>query len=82
MGFDCHCLFLFELFQVRGLHYDLVMNGNEIAGGSIRIHDPMLQEEVLKLIGEDSSQLHHLIDALASGCPPHGGIAIGKLNIH
>ncbi|XP_065575704.1 aspartate--tRNA ligase, mitochondrial-like isoform X2 [Artemia franciscana] len=63
--------------NVRGLHYDLVMNGNEIAGGSIRIHDPMLQEEVLKLIGEDSSQLHHLIDALASGCPPHGGIAIG-----
>lgn len=64
--------------RVRGLHYDLVLNGNEIAGGSIRINDAKLQEHVLKdILGEDTSQLQHLLDALSFGCPPHGGIAIG-----
>ncbi|GAB5355454.1 hypothetical protein AAMO2058_000206900 [Amorphochlora amoebiformis] len=57
--------------------YDLVINGVEIGGGSIRIHDPVLQEKVLKAIGADVSAFGHLLDALGYGCPPHGGIAIG-----
>ncbi|CAK9833873.1 Aspartate--tRNA ligase, mitochondrial [Anthophora retusa] len=63
--------------KVKGLHYDLVMNGAEIAGGSIRIHEAKLQREVLKMLNIDESHLMHLIDALESGAPPHGGIAIG-----
>ncbi|KOC69825.1 Aspartate--tRNA ligase, mitochondrial [Habropoda laboriosa] len=63
--------------KVKGLHYDLVMNGSEIAGGSIRIHDGKLQRQVLKMLNVDESHLMHLIDALESGAPPHGGIAIG-----
>jgi aspartyl-tRNA synthetase len=63
---------------VRSEHYDLVLNGNEIAGGSMRIHDSALQERVItELLGEDASELSHLLDALKAGCPPHGGIAIG-----
>ncbi|GFN73526.1 aspartate--tRNA ligase, mitochondrial [Plakobranchus ocellatus] len=64
--------------QVRGQHYDLVLNGNEIGGGSIRIHDSSLQRYVLtEVLKEDCSQLEHLLEALDSGCPPHGGIALG-----
>lgn len=64
--------------KVRGLHYDLVLNGFEIGGGSIRIHDPKLQEYVLNdVLGEDTTNLSHLLEALACGCPPHGGIALG-----
>ncbi len=63
---------------VKGEHYDLVLNGHEVAGGSIRIHESSLQrhviEEVLKL---DSSEFSHMLEALDYGCPPHGGIAIG-----
>ncbi|XP_071802616.1 aspartate--tRNA ligase, mitochondrial-like [Asterias amurensis] len=64
--------------KVQGQHYDLVLNGAEIGGGSIRIHDAKLQEYVLQeVLKEDSSCLSHLLDALESGCPPHGGIALG-----
>lgn len=67
--------------KVRGQHYDVVLNGMEIGGGSIRIHDPILQErifrEVLRLTDSQVSSFHHLLRALASGCPPHGGIALG-----
>lgn len=64
--------------EVRGQHYDLVLNGNEIGGGSIRIHSTKEQKFVLeKILKEDSSQLQHLLTALDSGCPPHGGIALG-----
>ena len=64
--------------KMRSDHYDLVLNGQEVAGGSIRINDPCLQEKVIgDILKEDSSQLQHLIDALKYGCPPHGGIAIG-----
>ncbi|XP_022085393.1 aspartate--tRNA ligase, mitochondrial-like isoform X5 [Acanthaster planci] len=64
--------------EVKGQHYDLVLNGAEIGGGSIRIHNAELQEYVLeKVLKEDSSCLSHLLDALQSGCPPHGGIALG-----
>lgn len=64
--------------EVKGQHYDLVLNGNEIGGGSIRIHSAKEQKFVLeKILKEDSSQLQHLLTALDSGCPPHGGIALG-----
>jgi aspartyl-tRNA synthetase len=67
---------------VRGLHYDLVLNGMEIGGGSIRIHDAELQGHVLRDIlglSEDAIErdFGHLLKALSSGCPPHGGIALG-----
>lgn len=64
--------------DVRGLHYDLVLNGSEIGGGSIRIHQSELQEYILKeILQEDPSNLHHLLKALQCGAPPHGGIALG-----
>ncbi|XP_069688003.1 aspartate--tRNA ligase, mitochondrial isoform X2 [Periplaneta americana] len=64
--------------KARSLHYDLVLNGCEIGGGSIRIHDPALQLFVLKdVLQIDPAPLQHLLDALHSGCPPHGGIALG-----
>ena len=67
--------------KVRGQHYDLVLNGVEIGGGSIRIHDANLQraifESVLRLEPEQCSSFAHLVEALQYGCPPHGGIALG-----
>ncbi|KAL5005999.1 hypothetical protein ScPMuIL_017157 [Solemya velum] len=64
--------------KVRSQHYDLVLNGNEIGGGSIRIHDAKLQRFVLeKILQENPSELEHLLTALDMGCPPHGGIALG-----
>lgn len=66
---------------VRGQHYDLVLNGCEIAGGSIRIHSGELQEYLLRQVMQlPEATIHtfdHLLDALKSGCPPHGGIALG-----
>ncbi|KAK3597214.1 hypothetical protein CHS0354_003719 [Potamilus streckersoni] len=64
--------------KVQGQHYDLVLNGNEIGGGSIRIHNADLQRYVLQdILKEDPSELKHLLEALSMGCPPHGGIALG-----
>ncbi|KAJ9091071.1 hypothetical protein QFC20_007746 [Naganishia adeliensis] len=67
--------------MVRGQHYDLVLNGMEIGGGSVRIHDPALQEyifrEILELEEEEVARFGHLVQALKFGAPPHGGIALG-----
>ncbi|ORX97830.1 aspartyl-tRNA synthetase [Basidiobolus meristosporus CBS 931.73] len=66
---------------VRGQHYDLVLNGMEIGGGSIRVHNPTLQqylfENVFMMKPHESARFRHLVEALGSGCPPHGGIALG-----
>jgi aspartyl-tRNA synthetase len=67
--------------KVRSRAYDLVLNGNEIGGGSIRIHDHNLQQQVFKVLGIDEDEAQHkfgfMLDALKYGAPPHGGIALG-----
>ena len=68
-------------YDVRARAYDCVLNGVEISGGSIRIHDRDLQERVFEILGMDRerirSQFGHLLDAFEYGVPPHGGIAAG-----
>lgn len=64
--------------QARSQHYDIVLNGCEIGGGSIRIHDSKLQRYILtETLKEETSSLEHLLQALEFGAPPHGGIALG-----
>ncbi|WP_400194159.1 aspartate--tRNA ligase [Hymenobacter sp. B81] len=67
--------------QVRANAYDLVINGVEIGGGSIRIHDRAVQARMFKLLGfseeEAQAQFGFLLDAFEYGAPPHGGIALG-----
>jgi len=68
-------------YAVRARAYDCVVNGLEIAGGSIRIHDRALQERVFEILGMSRerilAQFGHLLDAFEYGVPPHGGIASG-----
>jgi aspartyl-tRNA synthetase len=66
--------------KVRGLQHDLVLNGFEVGGGSIRIHDSKIQKKVFQLIGftkEQEIQFEHMLVAFKYGVPPHGGIAPG-----
>jgi aspartyl-tRNA synthetase len=67
--------------KARGQQYDMVLNGVEVGGGSIRIHDRQLQERVFSLIGLDEDvareRFGHMLEAFEYGTPPHGGIAPG-----
>ncbi|KAI9682088.1 MAG: hypothetical protein M1817_000142 [Caeruleum heppii] len=67
--------------KARGEHYDLVVNGVELGGGSRRIHDAKVQEfvmrDVLKMPPSRLQEFSHLLEVLRAGCPPHAGIALG-----
>jgi len=67
--------------KARAWQYDLVCNGYEVAGGSIRITDPKLQQKIFKILGHKKHEIQekfgHLLEAFEYGVPPHGGIAMG-----
>lgn len=67
--------------KVRSLAYDIILNGCEVGGGSIRIHERSMQERVFKALGIDQAEAQEkfgfLLEALDYGAPPHGGIALG-----
>ncbi|MCK5084027.1 MAG: aspartate--tRNA ligase [Candidatus Pacebacteria bacterium] len=66
--------------KTRSYQHDLVLNGSEVAGGSIRIHDRKIQEKIFDLIGfseEKKKSFEHILKAFEYGPPPHGGIAMG-----
>ena len=68
-------------FEVKARAYDIILNGTELGGGSIRIHDQQLQQQIFTLLGIDQEEAQRrfgfLLDALRLGAPPHGGIALG-----
>ncbi|KAH7405981.1 aspartyl-tRNA synthetase-like protein [Phaeosphaeria sp. MPI-PUGE-AT-0046c] len=74
-------LLLTDPSRATAAHYDIVVNGIELGGGSRRIHNAAVQEfifrDVLKMRPERIEDFRHLLDVLASGCPPHAGIALG-----
>ena len=70
-----------EITDIRGLSYDLVLDGSEIGSGSMRCHDPEVQHRILEMIGMSEEKIQDefgfFIEALSFGAPPHGGIALG-----
>ena len=70
-----------EMANVRAQAYDVVLNGVEIGGGSIRIHEPDLQAKMFDVLGVTAEQQQkmfgHILKAFSFGAPPHGGIALG-----
>ena len=67
--------------KIRAQAYDIILNGTEIGGGSIRIHRPEIQAQIFKILGfteeETKRRFGFLVDALSYGAPPHGGLALG-----
>ncbi|KAJ7507537.1 tRNA synthetases class II-domain-containing protein [Mycena galericulata] len=78
---DIEALYSGDVEGVRGQHYDLVLNGVEIGGGSVRVHDAAMQDyiftDVLQLSEQEKAPFSQLLHALQCGAPPHGGIALG-----
>ncbi|KAG5730000.1 Aspartyl-tRNA synthetase [Termitomyces sp. T112] len=78
---DIDAMYRGDIEAVRGQHYDLVLNGVEIGGGSVRVHDAIMQDfiftHILKLNEAEKEPFQHLLHALQCGAPPHGGIALG-----
>ena len=66
--------------KAKSYQHDLVLNGNEVGGGSIRIHDPKIQKKIFDLIGfneKQAEEFKYLLEAFSYGVPPHGGLALG-----
>ena len=82
-----HCVWLWQrlndldALKINSRAYDLVINGYEVGGGSIRIHDSSIQEKIFEILGlskdEVASKFGFFLKTLKTGCPPHGGIAFG-----
>jgi len=70
-----------EYGKIRAIAYDVVLNGVEIGGGSLRIHEPTLQAKMFSVLGVDeekqATMFGHMLKAFQFGAPPHGGIALG-----